>query len=131
MDSRARMEKDYKVKFTTATSGGWEHATGLRSAATFSASLAPPRQARLSPPVPGVPPPLPPAARAPAPGYPRTQRTRARARRAGPKSRARSRARRAHAPGVGCACSGEGFAQCALQSLFSLPTPCLLTTVTD
>lgn len=94
MDSRTRMEKVYEVKFTTATSGGWEHATGLWAAGTFSASLAPPRQARPSPPRPQRPASRPPAARAPAPGYARTQRTRARAGRAGPKSRACSRARR-------------------------------------
>lgn len=46
------MEKVSEVKFTTATSGGWEHATGLQAAATFSASLAPPRQIRPLPPRP-------------------------------------------------------------------------------
>lgn len=57
MDSRTRMEKVGEVKFTTATSGGREHATGLRAAATFSASW--PRPGRPAPchRVPGVPPP--------------------------------------------------------------------------
>lgn len=120
MDSRTRMEKVYEVKFTTATSGDWEHATRLWAAGTFSASLAPPQQARPSPPRPQRPASLPPATRAPAPGYARTQRTGARAGRAGPKSRARSRARQTRLrmrQGVGCARAKHEWLGCAFRPM--------------
>lgn len=99
-ESRETLEpgwgKPPRSSFTTATSGGWEHATGLRAAATFSAFLAPPRQIRplaSASPASRLPP-----VRRPSP----SSRIRASSenagsrcdRSAGPKPHARSRARR-------------------------------------
>lgn len=99
-ESRETLEpgwgKSPRSSFTTATSGGWEHATGLRAAATFSAFLAPPRQIRplaSASPASRLPP-----VRRPSP----SSRIRASSenagsrcdRSAGPKPRARSHARR-------------------------------------
>lgn len=129
MDSRTGMEKVCEVKFTTATSGGREHATGLRAAATFSASLAPPRQAR-----PLSPRPRRPAARVAAPGD-------ARERGLAQQGPARETARAPARGGRACACARDGvrvrrphkrlgraFVQYALGSLvcyaFSLSHNC-------
>lgn len=137
MDSRARMEKVYEVKFTTATSGGPEHATRLWAAATFSASLAPPRQARPSPPRPQRP------ARRPSPSsriraYSENAGSRWK-RSAGPQPRAlpRQAGYIAHAPGVGYACakhtggSGPRSTPCALQRRHAVPSPCFRTPATE
>lgn len=128
MDSRTGMEKTSEVKFTTSTYGGREQATRLRAAATFSASLDLPRQARsLSPrlwfSVTRVVTPV--DARA---------RTRARAAGAGQRNRARSRAgrtslrvRRPHK------CLGRAFrlVRAPAPRLLCLPSPCVTTAGTD
>lgn len=123
MDSRTRMEKVGEVKFTTATSGGREHATGLRAAATFSASW--PRPGRPAPchRVPGVPPPV-----------SRLRETHARERGLAQQGPAREIARAPALGGRTRACadrtsdSGARFAQYALWPLvfstFSLSPSC-------
>lgn len=134
MDSRTWMEKACEMKFTTATSGGREHATGLRAAATFSASPAPPRQAR-----PLSPRPRRPAARVAAPGD-AGKRTRARAAGAGPRNRARSRAGRTSLRvrqrwGARAQTTQVPRARVSPSTRsgpsFAVPSPCLRTAGTD
>lgn len=103
MDSRTGMEKVYEVKFTTATSGGWEHATGR-----WAAGTSPPPWPRPGRPAPRLRVPrsrLPPARR-PSP----SSRRRAYSENAGSRWRsgARNRARAPAPGGLDCACARGG-----------------------